>query len=392
MTLGLQRKLILEHLALGVGVMLVLLLSRGRASWVQLVLVGVVVLLFAAGNRGGWLRLSRLRTRSARGRGANGPFKDELDELFAAQDAAEKLQRELAMTLARAEQSVSDPSRLLAGEASELISGYRRLNIGLHRIAEGGKTQSAALERALVAMSQLAESLRLTDELSEDATAVTLEATANAMEGLGVAAMVSERMSRASDRIVNASMEIMVLALRTQEIGAAVTSIVQVAEQTRLLGLKARIEAALAGEYGHGFTVVAEEVRKLADSVTRSADQINDLTRRISEPAVAIAMTMKDDSEHLEEGVADIEKVVRATQAISDSAREAMSRVEVIRSAARVNQRVAAEALQALRRAREMSRTHELVTAEVSDRAGDELRAAVARYGDLRRADGIASA
>lgn len=74
--------------------------------------------------------------------------------------------------------------------------------------------------------------------------------------------------------ITDTSQEVVVLSDKMDSIRAILTSISSISRQTNLLALNASIEAARAGEYGRGFTVVAEEIRSLADQSARNTQEI----------------------------------------------------------------------------------------------------------------------
>lgn len=83
---------------------------------------------------------------------------------------------------------------------------------------------------------------------------------------------------------VEETVKIMVdLTNQSQQIGEILGAISQIAEQTNLLALNAAIEAARAGEQGRGFAVVAEEIRKLAESSRKSAEEIGHILGDIQE-------------------------------------------------------------------------------------------------------------
>ena len=92
---------------------------------------------------------------------------------------------------------------------------------------------------------------------------------------------LSSSLSDNADNLVNSSTDISMLKTKCQSIGGFITEIRSIADQTNLLALNAAIEAARAGEQGRGFSVVADEVRSLADRTQSSTNQITEIINEL---------------------------------------------------------------------------------------------------------------
>jgi len=112
-----------------------------------------------------------------------------------------------------------------------------------------------------------------------------------------------------------------------QEASDTITQFVEtiqgIARQTDLLALNAAIEAARAGEHGRGFSVVAEEVRKLADGSARAADEVASTVRGIRAQIQTVVATMEDGTCKVE----GVEEVSKGVETAFESILEAVSEV-----------------------------------------------------------------
>ncbi len=129
----------------------------------------------------------------------------------------------------------------------------------------------------------------------------------------------SERTTIVTNEVKN---EVMKLGERLEEINDFVDSIVSIAQQTNLLSLNASIEAARAGELGRGFSVVAEEIRKLADGASKTAQDIQKEIAEVTASAESAVGKVKEAQE-----IVDLQnKQVINTVEVFDQMNEFMKR------------------------------------------------------------------
>ena len=105
------------------------------------------------------------------------------------------------------------------------------------------------------------------------------------------------------------SSKLAVLSEKADNINTVVTTINRVADQTNLLSLNAAIEAEKAGEYGRGFSVVATEIRRLADQTAVATWDIEQMVKEMLSAISAGVMSMDKFSEEVNRGVNDVAKV-----------------------------------------------------------------------------------
>lgn len=118
--------------------------------------------------------------------------------------------------------------------------------------------------------------------------------------------------------------KILGLSEQTQQIGEIIQSVNEIAEQSKLLALNAAIEAARAGEHGKGFSVVASEIRTLADQSKQATNQVRGILGEIQKATNSAVIATEEGGKKVDAGVSLAnragENIHRLSQAIAESA------------------------------------------------------------------------
>jgi methyl-accepting chemotaxis protein len=296
---------------------------------------------------------------------AEARFHDEIDELTAAIRTMQENLRDLVSRIQRTAQSVADSANDLQASAEEVNASTDEVASSMEKIAEGAGQQSELVERTSKVIGDIAASIERTAMSAEEAARASTETSSSAAGGGEAARLAGEKVKKVFARIEAASEQVFAFGERTKEITKIVEAITSVASQTNLLALNATIEAARAGEYGRGFAVVAEEVRKLAESAGRSAEQISGVADDISGRAAKVVDAMKESVSELGEGRQDLEAIIRTLADIAQIARTGAHKVGVISGAAREQLKGSADMVTAMDHISEVASSNASATEQV---------------------------
>jgi len=188
-----------------------------------------------------------------------------------------------------------------------------------NRLYEASQRQNREIQQASASVLQMAQSINEVSQTANQSARVAQVSLAAAEKGGQVVQNQIAGMNEIRTQIQDTSKRIKRLGESSMEIGEIVELISDITEQTNVLALNAAIQAASAGEAGRGFTVVAEEVQRLAERSGEATKQIE-----------AIVKTIQADTQ---DAVAAMEKstvgVVEGTK-LSDAAGQALTEIQKV--------------------------------------------------------------
>lgn len=250
---------------------------------------------------------------------------DEIGRMSQALDTLQHNVRQMMKQAIEAAEKITTAVAQLNESADQSATVSSQVASSMSKVADSCNEQFAEMDRTKAQIGTLEQHM--------SAFAGNLSQTVDAVDGTNRAAAqgatrVNEavlQMQRIAESVSRSAEVITVLGEESDKIGTIVDAIAAIAEQTNLLALNAAIEAARAGENGRGFAVVAEEVRKLAEQSSTSADEITALITSIQEKA-------QNAVEVMQEGASQAQGGTEAVDAAGHTFKEIASMVEHVAS------------------------------------------------------------
>lgn len=271
--------------------------------------------------------------------------------------------------------SVTNAAQDLATEIQHVRAGNEAISTTVTHAAEGAKRQRELIERSSRLIQEISSEIDLNASRAREAFGFAAEANQKANTGVGVSGLAIEKMRTVFERVEDTGKMVFDLEAKTRHVHQITEIITSVAHRTNLLSLNASIEAARAGEAGRGFSVVADEIRKLSESAGRSADEISKLINEIQSDTNEVADEMRQSSQAIAEGREDVNTIADALGQISMAVGEAATRSEEIFHGADSHVESAERMVSAMNELKVGADGYDAAVEEVAVTASDQLAA-----------------
>jgi methyl-accepting chemotaxis protein len=238
--------------------------------------------------------------------------------------------RDLIEKVKRQSNSVTESS-VQVNQSSNLFSeATKNITNSISEIQQGVVQQAEDAESCLAEMDNLSNKIGEVNKKTNEISNIADGAKESITHGMSSVKELSGKAKSTSDITTQIITNINELEEKSRSISKIVRTINTIAEETNLLSLNASIESARAGEYGRGFSVVADQIRKLADQSVASVKEIDGLIKEIqkkTEDAVCIAKEVENVVADQEEAVVNTEK---SFAVINDQVEKLVNNVDLI--------------------------------------------------------------
>ncbi|WP_312114891.1 methyl-accepting chemotaxis protein [Brevibacillus reuszeri] len=229
--------------------------------------------------------------------------RDEIHDLAHSFNEMTSSLQNLIRQVGTTSEQVAASAEQLNASAEQTSQATEQIAVTVQEVATATDRQQDSVERGTKSIDDISHGISQIAIKSQQASTLAVQVANLAGEGNQAIQAAVLQMNAIHDSIRELSGVVEGLGNHSQAIGQIIEVITGIANQTNLLALNAAIEAARAGEHGRGFAVVADEVRKLAEQSSRSAEQISQLINTIQSDTKQAVNSMEAGTREVQQGI-----------------------------------------------------------------------------------------
>jgi len=214
-----------------------------------------------------------------------------------------ELNRTLEQRIAERTENLLNQAREITDAANVLVSSASEILTSTTQLASVSTETAFSVSQTTATVEEVKQTALLSAEKSRGVSESAQRAALVSQQGNDAVMKTVDGINRIRGLMESVAETIVKLSEQTQAIGEIITTVNDLAQQSNLLSVNAAIEASKAGEHGKGFTVVAQEIKSLADQSKQATEQVRTILNDIQKATGAAVMAAEQVSKAVDAGV-----------------------------------------------------------------------------------------